>query len=82
MIKKVSVKYFSYKHSLTDRFPSSHFGVHQLRPASVMIEVTHYNRYVCVTTLTERLAIVHALQHGNQALVLLYMTSNADTEKP
>ena len=44
----------------------------QLRPPCVVIEVASDERDVDVTRLTDRLAVVHAFQHGEQAGVFLH----------
>ena len=48
-----------------------HLGRHQLRPAGVMVEVAGDERDVDVARLADRLAVVHRLEDGEQARVLL-----------
>jgi hypothetical protein len=43
----------------------------QLGPAGVMVEVARRERHVDVARLADRLAVVHRLEHGEEALVLL-----------
>ncbi len=51
---------------------SGKFLMEQLRPAGVVIEMAHDQRDVNVPTLPNRFAIVHRLQHGEAAGVLLH----------
>ena len=61
----------------TNRFPSSHLCVHQLSPASMVIEMSHHSRNVSIAALAKRFAIVHAFQNSDQALMLLDVARNA-----
>jgi len=61
----------------TYRLPASHFRVHELGPASVVVPVTDDDRDVSVPCLANRLAVVHRLDNRHETLVLLYVPSNA-----
>ena len=54
-----------------DRRVAGELAVDQLRPAGVMIEVADDQRDVDVAALADRLAVVHRLQHGEEALALI-----------
>ena len=54
-----------------DRLVVAQFGLHQLRPTGVIVEVTGQQRHVDVARFADRLAVVHRLEHGQQAVVLL-----------
>ncbi len=48
-------------------------ALHELRPAGVVVEVAGDQRHVEVARLADRLAVVHRLQDGEQARVLLHV---------
>ena len=64
----------------TNRLPLSHFGVHELRPACVMVEMSDNQRNICVTSFANGLPIVEGLhnaerewiQHGEVRAIRIY----------
>ena len=48
-----------------------HLLVEELRPAGVVVEVADHEGEVGVARLADRLAVVHRLEHGEQAVVLV-----------
>ncbi len=54
-----------------DRLVVTQFGFHQLRPTGVIVKVTGQQWHVDVARLADGLAVVHRLEHGQQAVVLL-----------
>ncbi len=54
-----------------DRPLARKFRLYQFRPAGVMIEMARHERHVEIARFADRLAIVHALEHGEEAVALL-----------
>ena len=52
-----------------------------LCPTNVVIKVANHCRHISITTLSERLPVVHTLQHCDQTLMLLQMARNAVVTK-
>src|SRR3712207_8674187 len=54
-------------------FPYTTLFRSELRPAGVVVEVPRHEGDVDVARLADGLAVVHALQHGEQARVALHV---------
>jgi len=55
-----------------ERLPVGQLGLHQLRPAGMVVEMAGDERNVDVAALADRLAVVQRFQHGEQPAVALH----------